>query len=570
MNELLKALGPVRSRLRLRRFVSGAGWGFAGGALAALILLAVTSFVPLANRWWIAGACVAGGTLLAAASNALRPVSPLEAARAADACGLRERAVTALELAETAARLQAPHPTATDRKEAPNPTATGRPETASVAPAPQAGVSRPEADIILLQRRDACERLQALDARQIRPAFPKRRLLAGALLLALCAATLLLPGGGDRAVAARQALETKTAAMAKAAEEAEKADEAGLTEKEKAELRKLTADLKRDLTASRDEADALVAVDKAEQHLQKLRQEQAQEKTAGDAMSAMNALSQAMQSAGMDAAADALAEALASGDAAAMSKALSDLSAEDLQKLSESLQAEAKALAEQLAEALARTAQQGELSEARMQALQQAANAQQSATSQSAAQSAASQSAAQSAASQSAAARQATALQQALAGMKASLGAGQSQQSASQASMSGAGAGSGNNPGQSGGGAGAGSTNEEQKGGSGGQKSGGSKGTNPAEFKQTEYETIYDPEKVDVAARDVMTNQQSLGKDSVQIETGPGKGSLEGNVPVSQVVGEYAEQEVKAAESANLTREQKQWVDEYFRKLTEE
>lgn len=566
MNELLKALGPVRSRLRLRRFVSGAGWGFAGGALAALILLAVTSFVPLANRWWIAGACVAGGTLLAAASNALRPVSPLEAARAADACGLRERAVTALELAETAARPQAPHPTATDRKEAPHPTATGRPETASVAPAPQAGVSRPEADITLLQRRDACERLQALDARQIRPAFPKRRLLAGALLLALCAATLLLPGGGDRAVAARQALETKTAAMAKAAEEAEKADEAGLTEKEKAELRKLTADLKRDLTASRDEADALVAVDKAEQQLQKLRQEQAQEKTAGDAMSAMNALSQAMQSAGMDAAAaDALAEALASGDAAAMSKALSDLSAEDLQKLSESLQAEAKALAEQLAEAMARTAQQGELSEARMQALQQAANALQSATSQSAAQSAASQSA-----SQSAAARQATALQQALAGMKASLGAGQSQQSASQASMSGAGAGSGNNPGQSGGGAGAGSTNEEQKGGSGGQKSGGSKGTNPAEFKQTEYETIYDPEKVDVASRDVMTNQQSLGKDSVQIETGPGKGSLEGNVPVSQVVGEYAEQEVKAAESANLTREQKQWVDEYFRKLTEE
>ena len=519
MNELLKALGPVRSRLRLRRFVSGAGWGFAGSALAALILLAVTSFVPLANRWWIAGACVAGGTLLAAASNALRPVSPLEAARAADACGLRERAVTALELAEAE----------------------------KSTPAPQAGVSRPEADITLLQRRDACERLQALDARQIRPAFPKRRLLAGALLLALCAATLLLPGGGDRAVAARQALETKTAAMAKAAEEAEKADEAGLTEKEKAELRKLTADLKRDLTASRDEADALVAVDKAEQQLQKLRQEQAQEKTAGDAMSAMNALSQAMQSAGMDAAADALAEALASGDAAAMSKALSDLSAEDLQKLSESLQAEAKALAEQLAEA----AKQSELSEARMQALQQAANAQQSATSQSAAQ-------------------QATTLQQALAGMKASLGAGQSQQSASQASMSGAGAGSGNNPGQSGGGAGTGSTNEEQKGGSGGKNSGGSKGTNPAEFKQTEYETIYDPEKVDVAARDVMTNQQSLGKDSVQIETGPGKGSLEGNVPVSQVVGEYAEQEVKAAESANLTREQKQWVDEYFRKLTEE
>ena len=526
MNELLKALGPVRGRLRLRRFVSGAGWGFAGGALAALILLAVTSFVPLANRWWIAGACVAGGTLLTAAVNALRSVSPTEAARAADACGLRERAVTALELAET-------------EKNTSNPPENNRSKSFA---APTDGVNRPKSDMILLQRQDACERLRALDVKQIRPAFPKRPVLAGAILLALCLATLLLPGGGDRAVAARTALETKTASMAKAAEEAEKADEAGLTEKEKAELRKLTEDLKRDLTASRDEADVLVALDKAEQQLEKLRAEQAQEKNAGDVMSAMDALSQAMQSAGMDAGAtESLSEALASGDAAAMSAALSELNAEDLKKLAENLTGEAKSLAEQMAAA----AEQGQLSEAQMQAMQTSA------------QSAGTLSGAQ----------QAAALQQALAGMKASL-AGQSQQSGSQASMSGAGA--GNNSGMSGGGAGTGSTNEEQKSGSSGQKSGGTKGNRPAEFKQAEYETIYDPEKVDAATRDVMTEQNSLGRDSVQIETGPGKGSLEGNVPFQQVVGEYAEQEARAAESANLTREQKEWVDEYFRKLTEE
>ena len=67
-----------------------------------------------------------------------------------------------------------------------------------------------------------------------------------------------------------------------------------------------------------------------------------------------------------------------------------------------------------------------------------------------------------------------------------------------------------------------------------------------------------------------MTEQQQLGKDSVQIETGPGKGSLEGNVPYRQVIGEYAETEAQAAESAHLTREQKEWVDEYFRQLTDE
>ena len=67
-----------------------------------------------------------------------------------------------------------------------------------------------------------------------------------------------------------------------------------------------------------------------------------------------------------------------------------------------------------------------------------------------------------------------------------------------------------------------------------------------------------------------MTEQNSLGKDSVQIETGPGKGTLEGDVPFRQVVGEYAEQEAKAAESAYLTKEQKDWVDEYFRRLTDD
>ena len=41
-------------------------------------------------------------------------------------------------------------------------------------------------------------------------------------------------------------------------------------------------------------------------------------------------------------------------------------------------------------------------------------------------------------------------------------------------------------------------------------------------------------------------------------------------MPFRQVIGEYAEAEAQAAESARLTQEQKQWVDEYFRKLTDE
>ena len=145
MEEVLKALRPVRRRLRLRRFVGGAGAGFAAGAAAALVLLAVTSFVPLENRWIIAAGCITGCTLLAAAGNALRPMGAMEAARAADACGLRERSVTALEMA-----------------------------------------GAPESEIIRYQRQDACSSLRALDVRQIRPEFPRRRVILGAGLLVLC------------------------------------------------------------------------------------------------------------------------------------------------------------------------------------------------------------------------------------------------------------------------------------------------------------------------------------------------------------------------------------------------
>ena len=485
MKELLRALAPVKRRIRLGRGITGAAAGFAAGAAAALVLLAVTAFVPLENRWWIAGIMVAGGILAGAAVNALRRVRNMDAARAADACGLKERVVTALELGE-------------------------REENEKDRPP------------VLLQRQDAVEHLRALDVRQIRLPMPKRLLITGAALAVLCAGTLGIPGDGDRMVAERQALREKTAVMAKQIDEAEAAEEKGLTEKEKAELRKLTDELKRELDDSRDSVDALVALDKAEQRLEELRQ-----KTAGDAMQEM---ADALRNAGLDAA----AQALESGDAAAMQANLSELFAAELQQMAEGLSAEAKELAEQLAQ----MAEAGEMSEAELQAMMAAAQ------------------------------NGSDALQQALNAMKAMMGGSGSSQG-NQGGQGGSGAGAGNE-GKAGGGAGTGTTNEEQKGGGSGSGQQAAQGSRPAEYKEAQYETIYDPEKVDAATRDVSTEQNAQGKDSVQIETGPGKGSVQGDVPFREVVGEYAQTEVQAAESAHLTREQKEWVDEYFRRLTEE
>ena len=502
MNELLRALGPVKNRIRLGRLLRGAAGGLAAGAAAALILLAVTSFVPLEGRWLIAGALVPGCAVLVALGNMLRPVSSLEAARTADRCGLRERTVTALEMA--------------DRTPA----------------------GEKAAEIAEAQRQDACAHLRSLDPRKIRLQIPRKRLIAAAVLLALCAGTLLIPGGGDRITAERRALREKTAEMAKQIDEAESRDEDGRPEKDKAELRKLTADLKRELEDSRDDVDAMVALDKAESRLEEIRR-----KTAGEAMAE---LAEALRGAGMDAA----AQALENGSAEEMTAALSEMGVDALQQAAEGLSAEAQEMAEQLAEAQ----QQGEMTDAQMQAMQSGAG-------------------------------QMSQMQQALSQMKASLSGtpGGNQSSVSGQGMQGTGsrqgnqAGSGssgsgneNQQGQAGGGAGSGSTNEEQKGGGSGNQSSTSKGNRPPQYKEGEYETIYDPEKVETASRDVMTEQQQLERDSVQIETGPGKGSLQGDVPFRQVVGEYAEAEAQAAESAHLTREQKEWVDEYFRRLTDE
>ena len=482
MNELLRALRPVRNRLRLGRLLRGAAAGFALGAAAAFVLLVVTLFVPQADRWIIAALLLAGCTVLTAVVNALRPVRNAEAARTADGCGLKERAVTALELAE------------------------------------KGSVS---AEFREAQRQDACEHLRALDPKKIRIAVPRRYLVCGAALLLLCAVTALVSGRGDRIVGARRELAEKIAPMAAKIDEAAAKEEDGRSDQEKEELRKLTDELKRELQDSRDEVDALVALDKAESRLEEMRK-----KTAGDAM---QELADAMRNAGMESAADALE----SGDGQSLADALAQLENGSLQQAAEGTSADARELAEMLAQAAA----EGQLTDAQLQAA--AAMAQ-------------------------GGAMQGSPLQQALSGMKASLG-GQPSENGSGAAMAAAG-----NQGQGvGSGAGTGTTNEEQKGGgNGGQP--GSKGNRPPEYKEGAFESIYDPEKAEASFRDVATEQNKLGDDSVQIETGPGKGRLEGNVPFREVVGEYAEAEAEAAESAHLTREQKEWVDEYFRKLTEE
>ena len=441
-DELLKNLRPVKRRIRRNRFLQGAAWGLAAGAGAALIVRIIALFTPVAGKWLWAVLPVAGFALLGAVGNMLRPVKDRTAAEAADSCGLKERTVTALE---------------------------------------QAGS---EAEICALQ-----------------PESVKKQLLT-ALGCGLLAVTLLvIPNPRDREAEARQALRKTlkegTEEIARAAQE----DEERLSPEKRSELRRLTEELKRELLDSRDETDALVALDRAEQWL-----EQMQTRTAGDA----------------EAAADAAGSEGTAGEGARDGETADGTgTTADGKTAQESADSGIKA---------------GKLSTQKaLTALKSAVNP-----------------------SEARKGSQATA--------SGARGDGQGEGQNGQGTAA-AGGGSGNKAAN---GAGEGSTNLE--GTAGGEKdSGHTKGSRDPKYKEAEYETIYDPERVEASVRDEMTNQNRLGnEESLQVETGPEKGSLGGSVPWNEVFREYEETETRSAERENLTTKERQWVNDYYSLLTEQ
>ena len=466
-DEFSRALRPVKARIRRNRFLRGAAAGLAAGLAAAAALQAAAFFTPVPDRGLWALAAAAAVALAAALGNALRPVGNAEAAKAADACGLKERAITALEPGDEPIRV--------------------------------------------LQRQDACEALRKLDVKQIRPASVKKTLIAALGCAALLGGLFLVPNGQDAAAAAKKNLDRTVREAREMIDRAAEEDEERLPDGKKSELRKITADLKRELGQSRDAADALVALDRAEQRLEQMRQQ----KTAGDVS----------------------ADAGAAGDSGTGDGEKND--------------AEGKSSGESGAEASGQAGQAANAGAGQMQTMQ-AVSALKSMVNPS---------------------------MQAGTGMKGNAGSPgqgmQSGQSAGGNANNGSEGGQGGTGGsgrsdQAGGGAGEGTTNEEQQGGAGGS-SGPVNGNRDPRYKEVRYETIYDPEHIAKAKENVMTDQYRLGdEDSVQIETGPGRGSLDGDVPWGEALQEYADTEARAADRENLTVQERRWVDEYYRLLTEQ
>lgn len=117
------------------------------------------------------------------------------------------------------------------------------------------------------------------------------------------------------------------------------------------------------------------------------------------------------------------------------------------------------------------------------------------------------------------------------------------------------------------GGAGQGTTNEDETMQAADASRGG--GSANPRYRETEYERIYDPTRLDAADSSISVQGKRGEGEAIQMELGPGAGSLGGTVPYDQVAWEYAQAASQAADSQGLTQQERQWVADYFAALTE-
>ena len=98
--EIARALAPVARRMRLCRLAEGFSRGALAGAACAVLVALISFFLPIERAYALAAALALAVCALFCAAGALRPVRAAQAARVADACGLKERVSTALECAD--------------------------------------------------------------------------------------------------------------------------------------------------------------------------------------------------------------------------------------------------------------------------------------------------------------------------------------------------------------------------------------------------------------------------------------------------------------------------------------
>lgn len=514
--EIARALAPVARRVRLRRLAGGFSRGALAGAACAVLVALISFFLPIERAYALAAALALAVCALFCAAGALRPVRAAQAARVADACGLKERVSTALECADAG----------------------------------------PMASLL---RKDALRALGTTDFRRaLAVRWEKKPLLFALGLAALVALSAFLPNPQAAVLRdrARFAGEMEEAAQ-RAEAGAQELDAALYTPEELAELRRALSELARDLRASADAREAYEAIDRA-------RRASEEERAVGRERAGA-ALSAALGEAGLSG-----AQALASGEEEEIARALEDM---DARQAAQSLAQAAGALSGAQADAVRAAANAmlgGDVPGAAAALARASAGVPGDMDSLLRALSA-SLASGQSSGAQSGAGSQGGAGEgsdgndggQGENSSGAGSGAGES------GSGSGSGAGSGQGEGESGSGSGAGqgSTNEQQ-GGAGNPGGAQGAGDGAMRYQQGTYETIYDPTRLDGAGESSQLTGEMGEGESQSVDLGFGEGEEGGDVPVGEYAGEYAQAAARAAEAENLPDSLKTYVDEYFSSLT--
>lgn len=514
--EIARALAPVARRVRLCRLAEGFSRGALAGAACAVLVALISFFLPIERAYALAAALALAVCALFCAAGALRPVRAAQAARVADACGLKERVSTALECADAG----------------------------------------PMASLL---RKDALRALGTTDFRRaLAVRWEKKPLLFALGLAALVALSALLPNPQvavlrDRAHFAGQMEEAARRAEAGAQE----LDAALYTPEELAELRRALSELARDLRASADAREAYEAIDRA-------RRASEEERAAGRERAGA-ALSAALGEAGLSG-----AQALASGEEEEIARALENM---DARQAAQSLAQAAGALSGAQADAVRAAANAmlgGDVPGAAAALARASAGVPGDMDSLLRALSA-SLASGQSSGAQSGAGSQGGAGEgsDGNGGGQGENGSGEGSGAGESGSGSGSGAGSGQGEGESGSGSGAGqgSTNAEQDGaGNPGGVQGAGDGA--MRYQQGTYETIYDPTRLDGAGESSQLTGEMGEGESQSVDLGFGEGEEGGDVPVGEYAGEYAQAAARAAEAENLPDSLKTYVDEYFSSLT--
>ena len=517
--EIARALAPVARRVRLRRLAGGFSRGALAGAACAVLVALISFFLPIERAYALAAALALAVCALFCAAGALRPVRAAQAARVADACGLKERVSTALECADAG----------------------------------------PMASLL---RKDALRALGTTDFRRaLAVRWEKKPLLFALGLAALVALSAFLPNPQAAVLRdrARFAWEMEEAAQ-RAEAGAQELDAALYTPEELAELRRALSELARDLRASADAREAYEAIDRA-------RRASEEERAAGRERAGA-ALSAALGEAGLSG-----AQALASGEEEEIARALEDM---DARQAAQSLAQAAGALSGAQADAVRAAANAmlgGDVPGAAaalarasagvpgdMDSLLRALSASIASGQSSGAQSGAGEGSDGNDGGQGEGSDGND-------GGQGENGSGAGSGAGDSGSGSGSGAGSGQGEGESGSGAGQGSTNEQQ-GGAGNPGGAQGAGDGAMRYQQGTYETIYDPTRLDAAGESSQLTGEMGEGESQSVDLGFGEGEEGGDVPVGEYAGEYAQAAARAAEAENLPDSLKTYVDEYFSSLT--